>query len=62
MKKNLSPYLIAASIIIGSAIISKAIISSSESTCFNVMYEEFHKTFESKNKMLIAKAAANVCK
>ena len=62
MKKNLSPYLIAASIIIGAVIISKAIISSSESTCFNVMYEEFYNKSETKNKLMATKAASNVCK
>jgi|APSaa5957512493_1039668.scaffolds.fasta_scaffold411234_1 hypothetical protein len=62
MKKNFSIYLIAASIIIGSIIISQAIISSSENTCFNVMYKEFYKTSKNKNKMVVAKAASSVCK
>ena len=51
MKKNLSPYLIAASIIIGSVIISQAIISSSNNNCFNVVYKSLYEKPKPKEKI-----------
>ena len=62
MKKNLSIYLIAASIIIGSAIISKAIISSSNNTCFNLVYKELYEKSEKKNIALVAAGASKICR
>ena len=61
-KKDFRLYLIAASIIIGSIIISQAIKSSSQNTCFNIMFEELYKKSDGKNKALIAAAAKNVCR
>ena len=61
-KKDFRLYLISASIIVASIIISKAIISSSNNTCFNIVYEELYKKSKDKNKALIAAAAKNVCR
>lgn len=59
MKKTL---LIAASIIIGSIIISQAIISSSQKTCFNIVFEELYKKSAKEDKMLAAVAAKKACR
>jgi hypothetical protein len=64
MKKNLSIYLIAASIIIGSVIISKAITSSSNNTCFNIVYKSLYEKPKPKEKdvMVLATLASRICK
>ena len=59
MKKTL---LIAASIIIGSIIISQAIISSSQKTCFDIVFEELYKKSAKEDKMLAAVAAKKACR
>ena len=59
MKKQ--TLLIAASIIIGSIIISQAIKSSSQNTCFNIMFEELYKKSAKEDKMLAAVAAKKTC-
>ena len=59
MKKT---FLIAASIIIGSIIISQAIISSSQKTCFNIVFEELYKKSAKEDKMLAAVAAKKACR
>ena len=64
MKKNLSIYLIAASIIIRSVIISKAITSSSNNTCFNVVYESIWENREPKKRVveIVAALASKICR
>ena len=65
-KKNLGIYLIAASIVFASIIISQAIKSNFKNSCFNVIYEKLYNTKfknEGKNKEIIVAAAANeACK
>ena len=62
MKKNLSPYLIATSIIIASIIIGIAILASSNNTCFNLVYKELYEKSEKKNIALVAAGASKICR
>ena len=60
-KKNLGLYLIAASIIIASIIISQTIKSSRSSSCFDKVYEHLLKNEKNTDNLKSAVAANKLC-